>query len=127
REQTTGQRQAPLADSRPRRSFIEVRHLTFRYPNSVVDALHDLSFEVAPGETVGIVGATGSGKSTLLSLLPRLQEPPRGTVFINDVDIRDMPLDELRRLMGVVPQEPFLFSQTLGGNIGFGLDAPVDS
>ena len=78
-------------------------------------------FPSGPGETVGIVGATGAGKSTLVSLLPRLHEPPRGTILIDGVDVLDIPLAELRRCMGVVPQEPFLFSDTIAGNIGFGL------
>ena len=104
-------------------SSIEFRHLSFRYKGTIEDVLHDISFTVAPGETVAIVGATGSGKSTLLSLLPRLHEPPRGTVFVDGIDVRDWPLAELRRAIGVVPQEPFLFSDSVGGNIGFGLDA----
>ena len=106
---------------------IEVRHLTFCYPGTSEPVLDDVSFAVAPGETVGIVGATGSGKSTLLTLLPRLHEPPSGTVFIDGVDVRTMPLDTLRRLIGVVPQEPFLFSSTVAANIAFGVDQPPDS
>ena len=66
-------------------------------------------------------GGTGSGKSTLISLLPRLYDPPPGTVFIDGVDVRDIPLERLRRSIGFVPQEPFLFSDTVGENIAFGL------
>jgi ATP-binding cassette subfamily B multidrug efflux pump len=66
---------------------------------------------------------TGSGKSTLISLLARLREPPRGTVFIDGVDVRDIPLAVLRGAIGFVPQEPFLFSDTLADNVAFGLDA----
>jgi ATP-binding cassette subfamily B protein len=83
--------------------------------------LSDVSFSVKAGETVAIVGATGSGKSTLVNLLPRLQNPPRGTVFIDGRDVRDMPLSELRSLIGFVPQEPFLFSDTLADNVAFGV------
>ena len=74
---------------------------------------------VDPGRTVAIVGPTGSGKSTLLKLLPRLLDPPPGTVFIDGVDIRTLRLANLRALIGVAPQEPFLFSDTLEANIAF--------
>ena len=101
---------------------LEVRHLTFRYPNAAVNALEDISLTLEPGRTVAIVGATGSGKSTLVHLLPRLHEPPAGTVFVDGRDVRTLPLANLRRAIGVVPQEPFLFSDTIGGNIAFGVD-----
>ena len=86
-----------------------------------------MSFTVEPGQTVALVGATGAGKSTLLAVVPRLHEPPPGTVFLDGVDIRDVPLADLRRRMGVVPQEPFLFSDTVAGNIAFGLDGTADA
>jgi ATP-binding cassette subfamily B protein len=101
---------------------LEFRHLTFRYPGASADVLHDISFLAEPGQTVAIVGHTGSGKSTLLTLLPRMHEPPRGTMFLDGVDILDMPQHELRSAIGTVPQEAFLFSDTVGGNIAFGLD-----
>jgi ATP-binding cassette subfamily B multidrug efflux pump len=104
---------------------IEIRRLTFAYGATPI--LDDIAFTIEPGQTVGIVGATGSGKSTLLTLLPRLHEPPAGTIFFDGVDIREIPMDRLRRLIGVVPQEPFLFSETIGGNIGFGLSEPATS
>jgi ATP-binding cassette subfamily B protein len=69
---------------------------------------------------VALVGATGSGKSTLIHLLARLHEPPAGTVFLDGVDVRDLPLAELRGAIAFVPQEPFLFSDTLGANVAFG-------
>jgi ATP-binding cassette, subfamily B, multidrug efflux pump len=97
---------------------IEFRNLSFLYGNREV--LSDVSFTIHPGETVAVVGATGSGKSTLVSLLPRLHNPPRGTVFIDGRDVRDVPLDELRGAIGFVPQEPFLFSDTLADNVAFG-------
>src|SRR5688500_8530638 len=97
---------------------IEFRNLTFRYGEREV--LTDVSFSVKAGETVAIVGATGSGKSTLVNLLPRLHNPPRGTVFIDGRDVRDIPLGELRGIIGFVPQEPFLFSDTLADNVAFG-------
>ncbi|MFO7694735.1 MAG: ABC transporter ATP-binding protein, partial [Vicinamibacterales bacterium] len=97
---------------------IEIRGLTFAYDGRPV--LRDVSLTVAAGETLAIAGPTGSGKSTLISLLPRLYEPPRGTVFIDGTDVRDIPLPALRGAIGFVAQEPFLFSETLGANIAFG-------
>jgi len=106
------------------RGDIEFRHLTFRY--GAREVLHDVSFTVKAGETIAIVGGTGSGKSTLVNLLPRLQNPPRGTVFIDGRDVRDIPLSELRGAIGFVPQEPFLFSDTLADNVAFGVPALKD-
>lgn len=100
------------------RGEVEVRHLTFHYGGRQV--LADLSAVFRAGETTAIVGATGSGKSTLLNLLPRLRQPPLGTVFIDGIDVRRMPLRVLRGLIGYVPQEPFLFSTTLIENVALG-------
>ena len=98
---------------------IEFRNLTFSFGDAVV--LHGISFRVPRGTTTAIVGGTGSGKSTLLNLLPRLHEPPAGTVFIDGVDVRHIPLHVLRGAIGFVNQEPFLFSTTLAENIAFGV------
>jgi len=103
----------------PIRGAIEFRHLTFRYGETTV--LHDVSFVIPAGTTTAIVGATGSGKSTLLSLLPRLHDAPPGTVFIDGVDVRHIPLATLRGAIGFVAQEPFLFSSTIADNIAFGM------
>src|SRR5690606_32772843 len=81
--------------------------------------LSDITFTVPAGQTVAIVGPTGSGKSTLLHLLPRLLDPPPGTVFVDGIDVRDLRLTDLRALIGMAPQEPFLFSDTLEANIAF--------
>ena len=86
----------------------------------IAPVLNDVSLRIEPGQTVALVGGTGSGKSTLISLLPRLHEPPPGTVTIGGTDIREIPLDRLRRAIGFVPQEPFLFSDTIAGNVAFG-------
>jgi ATP-binding cassette subfamily B protein len=98
---------------------IEFRHLTFRHGD--VEVLHDVSLTIPAGTTTAIVGATGSGKSTLLSLVPRLHEAPPGTVFIDGVDVREIPLATLRGAIGFVAQEPFLFSASVAENIAFGL------
>jgi ATP-binding cassette subfamily B protein len=102
----------------PIRGEIEFRNLTFAYDGRAV--LDGVSAHVEAGQTVAIVGLTGSGKSTLVSLLARLHDPPPGTVFIDGVDIRDIPLSVLRGAIGFVPQEPFLFSETVGANVAFG-------
>ena len=103
------------------RGAIEFRDLVFSYGD--IPVLNHVSATIAAGETVALVGATGSGKTTLISLLARLHDPPPGTVFIDGVDVRDLPLATLRSAIGFVPQEPFLFSDTLGDNVAFGLDA----
>ena len=100
---------------------IEFRHLTFTFGQTVV--LDNVSARIEAGQTAALVGVTGSGKSTLISLLARLHDPPPGTVFIDGVDVRAYPLPVLRGAIGFVPQEPFLFSDTLADNIAFGLDA----
>jgi len=100
---------------------IELRNLHFAYGDRVV--LEDVSATIPAGTTTALVGPTGSGKSTLISLLARLHEPPPGAVLVGGVDVRHLPLAELRSAIGFVPQEPFLFSDTLGDNVAFGLDA----
>ena len=98
---------------------LEVRSLTFTYPGADTPVLRDVSFVVPAGSTAAFIGATGSGKSTLVSLFPRLHEPPPGTVLVDGVDVREIPLSKLRGAIGFVPQEPFLFSATLAENIQF--------
>jgi ATP-binding cassette subfamily B protein len=103
------------------RGEIEFRDLTFRYGEATV--LEHVSAKIAAGQTVALVGPTGSGKSTLISLLARLHDPPHGTVFVDGIDVRHWPLATLRGAIGFVPQEPFLFSDTLAANVAFGIDA----
>ncbi|HEY8487046.1 MAG TPA: ABC transporter ATP-binding protein, partial [Limnochordales bacterium] len=110
----------------PVRGHLEVRGLTFTYPGARRPALHDLSFQVRPGEVVAITGPSGSGKSTLVQLLLRLWEPPEGSIFLDGVDVRRLPLQELRRHLAWVPQEGFLFSGTLADNVAFGAPESPD-
>ena len=110
---------SPIMDARDIDGAIEFRNLTVAYGDQVV--LRDVSATIPAGTTTAIVGPTGSGKSTLLACLPRLTDAPAGTVFIDGVDVRDIPLRALRGAIGFVPQEPFLFSTTIAENIAFGV------
>lgn len=113
---------ADAADNRhpqPLGGEIAVRDLTFTYPEGVHPALSGLSFTLKSGKTLGILGRTGSGKTTLCSLLVKLYNPPRGTVFFDGEDIHDVPLDVLRGGIGYVPQDNFLFSASVRENIRF--------
>jgi ATP-binding cassette subfamily B protein len=104
----------------PLRGEVEIRRLTFRYAPDRSAALRDLSLRIPAGGSVAIVGPTGAGKTTLAALLPRLWDPPPGTVFIDGIDIHTIPLQNLRAAIGFVPQEAFLFSRTLRENLAFG-------
>ena len=106
------------------RGAVEFRDLTFAYDGRAV--LSGVSARVEPGQVLALVGPTGAGKSTLVDLLPRLFDPPPGTVFVDGIDVRDLPLDTLRGAIGYVPQEPLLFSETIAGNVAFGARAPAD-
>lgn len=100
---------------------IEARDLTFTYPKAEVPALKDVSFRIAPGQTLGLTGPVGCGKSTLAVLLARRFNPGRGMLNVGGVDVLDWGLDELRRRVSIVDQEPFVFSDTIGNNIAYGL------
>ncbi|MFB9275440.1 ABC transporter ATP-binding protein [Cohnella cellulosilytica] len=102
-----------------KRAGIRIRHLTFSYPDADMEALHDISLDIAPGSTVGILGKTGSGKTTLMKLLLRMYDPPEGAIRIGGVDIRQLTLESLRDQIAYVPQEGFLFSTTIRDNIAF--------
>lgn len=101
---------------------IEFRRLTFRYHEHAPTVLRGIDLTIEAGQTVAFVGRTGSGKSTLLNLIPRILDPPPGTVFVDGVDVRERPLAQLRANIGYAPQEPFLFSETLAENIAFGVE-----
>ena len=106
------------------RGEIEFRHLSFKHDHTEV--LHDISLRIPAGSSLAIVGPTGCGKSTLVSLLTRTHEAPKNTLFIDDKPIRAYPLAVLRRNIGVVPQETFLFSETIRENIAFGAPDATD-
>jgi len=114
---------SPPRATRPERTAgeLEFRGVTFTYPGAATPALRDVSFRVPAGRTVALVGRTGSGKSTVLALLPRLFDPPPGTVFLDGVDVRDLDLAWLRGQLAIVPQDPFLFSATIRENIAYGV------
>lgn len=111
----------------PIKGKIEFDHVDFVYPNGAEAVLKDISFKAEKGETVAFIGSTGSGKSTLINLIPRFYDVTRGSIRIDDVDIRDFDLKALRSRIGFIPQKALLFSGSIGSNIRFGrLDAPED-
>ena len=106
------------------RGDIEFRHLNFRYPDGEFDALTDISFTIQTGENVGLVGKTGSGKTTLVDLILRTYNVPDGTLFIDGHDVNDITIHCVREACAYVPQDNFLFSDTIENNIAFGVAKP---
>jgi ATP-binding cassette, subfamily B, multidrug efflux pump len=101
---------------------IEFRNVSFRYPGTEREVLSDISFRVNSGETVAIVGPTGSGKSTLVSLLPRLHDPSGGQILLDGIPLTEYDPARVRAAIGFVPQDAFLFSETIASNVALGLD-----
>ncbi len=112
--------QNQIAEHTPIKGHIEFNDLTFTYPDTGIVALKDVSFSVKPGETLAIVGNTGSGKSTILELIGRLYDVEEGMLTIDGIPIRELNLQDLRSSIGYVPQDAFLFSDSLRNNIKFG-------
>jgi ATP-binding cassette subfamily B protein len=113
---------ADVREQPPIKGEIEFRDLTFRYHTQDEPVLRDVNLKIPAGHTVAFVGRTGSGKSTVANLIPRLIEAPAGTLFIDGVPIDRYPLKQLRSSIGYVPQETFLFSDSVQGNIAFGVE-----
>ncbi len=111
-----------VADLKNPRGGIEFRHLNFRYPDGEYDVLKDISFTITPGESVGIVGKTGAGKTALVDLLLRTYNVPDGTLFVDGQDVNAVSIHSVRDACAYVPQDNFLFSDTIAHNIGFGVD-----
>lgn len=108
------------ADTVPTRGEVEFKHVSLAYGEREV--LHDINLHVPAGSSLAIVGATGAGKSTLVNLIARVYDVTRGQVLVDGVDVREIPLTELRRSVGYVPQETFLFSVSIAENVGFGVE-----
>lgn len=114
------------ADKRPLRSTVEFRHVTFAYPGADEPVLKDISFVSRPGEVTAIIGGTGRGKSSIVKLISRLYDPLFGTVLIDGVNARDYKMEELRALIGYVPQKNVLFSVDIASNLNFGDEKGTD-
>lgn len=112
---------SPSVDNQPILGKIEFKEVQFTYPDSGIEALKSLSFCIEPGKSLAIIGRTGTGKSTIASLICRLYDIQSGQILIDDKPIRSINLNSLRSAIGYVPQEVFLFSETIGNNISFGL------
>jgi len=111
----------PLVDLPVVRGEVVMRGLTFAYDAGQAPVLRGIDLQVAAGQTVALVGRTGAGKSTLLSLIPRLLDPPPGSLAVDGCDVRHLPLERLRAAIAMVPQETFLFSATVAENIALGV------
>ncbi|MGB0508518.1 MAG: ABC transporter ATP-binding protein [Schleiferiaceae bacterium] len=101
---------------------IEFKNVSFTYPNSGITALKDVSFTIEPGNSLGVLGKTGAGKSTIAALMVRQYDPTEGAILVDGVDIKNWDLPTLKSYLGWVPQEAFLFSDTIANNIAFGMD-----
>lgn len=106
---------------------VSFREANLRYAGAGADSLSDITFDVAPGETVGIIGGTGSGKSSLVNMIPRFYDASQGNVYVDGIDVKDYTLDELRHKVGVVPQKAVLFAGTIADNIRWGKQDATES
>jgi subfamily B ATP-binding cassette protein MsbA len=118
---------APVALARPVRGHVQFDHVTFRYAEQGQDILHDLSFELRPGEVLALVGPSGAGKTTIASLIPRFWDVTAGSVTLDAVDVRSLSFADLRGSIGTVPQEPALFSGSVRENILYARAGATDA
>lgn len=112
-------------DNYPIKGDIEFRNVSYVYPNTGITALENLSFKVKAGESLAIMGKTGSGKSTIALLLCRLIDPTEGEILIDGKNLKEHNLDNYRKFIGYIPQESYLFSDSIENNIGFAIDSPT--
>ena len=119
-EPTIADPQSPVRLSLPARGEVAIEHVTFRYQHDLPDVLHDVSLRIGSGEVVALVGPSGSGKTTIASLLPRFWDVTEGRITLDGHDVRSLALADLRSAIGIVPQEPALFSGTVRENIAYG-------
>src|SRR5690606_5565977 len=108
------------------RGEIEFRDVYFRYPGTERDVLSGVSFRIPAGATVALVGPTGAGKSTIIALLARLYDPDAGEILLDGIPLQDLPLETVRGALGLVPQDAFVFSETIEANIALGLPTDED-
>ncbi len=111
-----------VSDNSPIEGNIHFKNLTFDYPDSNIRALDNFDLKIVKGEKIAIIGRTGSGKTTVAELLIRMYDPTQGAILIDGKDVKEFDLNNLRRRVGYVPQDSFLFSDTVSNNIGFGID-----
>lgn len=112
--------------SSDKRGYLTFKNVSFTYKGADVPAIKDLSFEAKPGETTAIIGGTGMGKSTIVNLIPRLYDVTEGEILVDDVNVKDYKLSDLRSKIGFVPQKALLFKGTIDSNLAFGDDKPTE-
>ena len=112
-------RDGPGTDA-PRQGTVEFRNVSFRYPGTSGDVLHNISFTASKGETVAFIGSTGSGTTSIVDLVPRFYDATDGQVLVDGVDVREYRLQDLRDRIGYVPQKAFMFKGTIDSNVRYG-------